>query len=198
MTTKIHTHISIQDYLKLMSGVHNRMGGQQKHASAVYRSIDDLLLAEAVPYVATEPNSEERSVIECALARLLEADHDFGIARSCFRSSFLLHSFGNQFTYVEGYASSSIIPTLHAWCLYDGRILVDPVYRTTRRWGIERRQSMADAIIGTPPEHTEYFGVHFPAEWIEENIVRAGCSYLDDWEHGWPFIQHGLPWKKGK
>lgn len=75
-------------------------------------------------------------------------DHvERGEPRQCYMNAFWL-ALENGFDYYEGLASL-IIPTEHAWCVHEGKV-VDPTWPESERAG--------------------YYGVHFPIDYVAKVV----------------------------
>jgi len=74
-------------------------------------------------------------------------------------------------TYVEGFATTGLIPVLHAWNVTSDGVVVD----NTWRWDKYRPEG--------------YCGIRFPLETVNRIILRKETyGLLEDWENGFPLL----------
>lgn len=98
-----------------------------------------------------------------------------------------------QLGYVEGVATSGIIPVDHAWNTINGK-LVDltwgPMKKVTRRngeWYLRR----TSRVLGAIPEGFEYYGVEISYEDVVANMLahKLFTSVIDDYTCEWPVLR---------
>lgn len=99
--------------------------------------------------------------------RSIESDkYKKGTMKECFKNAYRLAS-SKGFKYCEGYATS-IIPTLHAWCLDEKGNVIDVTWKNGR----------------------DYFGVIFPMSYIHKvHAARGKYGVMDNYEQGFPLLK---------
>jgi hypothetical protein len=93
-----------------------------------------------------------------------------------------------EFIYFEGYVVTALgFPIHHGWCMTPTGLLVDPTLRIDH----DKRFSMNNCVIGTPPTGWEYHGRWFENSRIETMWSKTGSagSIVDDWENHWPLLK---------
>ena len=86
--------------------------------------------------------------------------------------------------YWEGYVACGIIPIIHAFNTYNGKVIdftLGPKhkYNTSKRYTLRRRGN----ILGTIPDTYAYLGIKIPLDIIEKEMLKhkAYICLLDDW-----------------
>lgn len=89
--------------------------------------------------------------------------------RACFANAAraVLSDRTGRLAYCEGYAFN-VIPTLHAWAVLDGAIVVDLTWER----GYPCTGRLRSKIIGTFGDEMAYFGVTFTTEQVREVVLR--------------------------
>lgn len=99
-------------------------------------------------------------------------DYGFGKMRECFMNAFQLAIANPELTYVEGYATS-IIPTLHAWCITKDCKVVDNTWKHDKN-----------------APNRGYYGVWFPTDYIMQIAYKRGkYGIIDNLEMEFPLLQ---------
>lgn len=93
-----------------------------------------------------------------------------GKPRECFKNAFHLADSVKGYTYVEGFATTKLIPSftvLHAWCINEKQEIIDPTW----------------------DDGNEYMGIPFNMKYIR-NIMLSRKKYglIDNWEDNFPLI----------
>lgn len=108
-------------------------------------------------------------------------EYQRGAPRMCFGNAIVLAA-TRGLRYIEGFALSPLgLPIHHAWNLDPAGQVVD----TT--WGL---WAGGRCLI---PMGLAYVGVEFAVERADEATWNGDASVLDDWNRGWPLMQH--PWE---
>jgi hypothetical protein len=150
------------NYLKTMVEMRNQMakGAPKYH----YSSQEHFVLEEGKAY---EYAKKPKGVT-------------YGKWGHCFSNAYhLAQRWPERYTYCEGFATS-IIPTLHAWC-----IDTETGFVVDNTWRHDHHDIAADR---------GYHGVEFPI-WIASEIVYRKGTYglIDAWNAGWPLMKEKLP-----
>jgi hypothetical protein len=142
----MHGVTEIQNYLEMLQTVqatHKRPDGWHYHGPA------DLVLQHGKLY--------ERKPYPKTWQK--------GQPKECYQNAFLL-AIEKSLIYCEGWATTGIIPVIHAWCLdVDGKI-VDPTW-----------------------DGQTYFGIPFKMEWLLVFLQKQKYyGLLDNWQNGFPLM----------
>jgi len=124
-----------------------------------YRSIEDFVLKCGRDMGA-------RSPLSCGIPR--------GTPKQCFCNAYR-HVIAGKLEYCEGFATSGIMPVLHAWLIdLDGNV-IDPTWE----------------------DGVEYYGVQFDTEFVVRTVLARGCyGVIDNWELKWPLLRGDETWKR--
>jgi hypothetical protein len=183
----------LKSYLEQLRTAWETMWSEPRRASYKHKSVESLVLSEGKPYGDVAATPEEREEIIGVLKGIRRWDKDFGRAKMCYRSAWVLMDADERFEYVEGFASR-ILPVSHAWCVFEGRVLVDPTYLTTESLSLAPRRTMENSTVGIPRKGSEYFGILFERAWLLDHNHLAGGSFM--YAEPQNFL-NGLPWRKG-
>lgn len=74
-----------------------------------------------------------------------------GQMKQCFNNAFTLADQRPDLRYCEGYAYSTLIPVLHAWCIDAEDRVLDPTWT----------------------DGAEYHGIAFDTEWVRRHLLRT-------------------------
>jgi len=106
-------------------------------------------------------------------SRTLPKDMRLGKLGHCFENAAKLAIDRACYTYCEGYAMG-IIPVLHAWCVDENGVVVDP---TWTRGNLE--------ALGMV-----YFGVAFNTKYLIHHLCEhEKYGLIDAWEARWPLLR---------
>lgn len=89
----------------------------------------------------------------------------------------------DRFVYREGWAQGSTIPVMHAWCVLDGKCVIDLTWRSGT-FASRAYTRSARRIRGVLPKGWVYLGVSYTSKEINENLWKhkAWHSFHDDWK----------------
>lgn len=127
------------------------MGNRKPPEGLKYRCMEEYVLAQGRHMGSRHPDSDQVPQ---------------GVMKECFKNCYeLMHL---NLTYCEGWATTGILPVLHAWLLDpDGRV-IDPTWE-----------------VGL-----EYFGVEFPAEYVIGTVLARGAyGVIDNYQYRWPLLR---------
>lgn len=148
------------NYLKLIASM--KIKYPSKKFEWEYHGQEDLILREGKQYEYAKKPKGVR----------------YGPWKYCFRTSYYLaESNPQRYTYCEGFATS-IIPTLHAWCIdrETGKV-VDTTWRH-------------DHVSS----ERGYIGIEFPLSVVRGFMFASGQhGMIDTWSIGWPMMRKKLP-----
>lgn len=104
----------------------------------------------------------------------LPSDIPRGTPKECFSNAFHLAMEDPTLTYVEGYAQSPMIPTLHAWVVTPDGEVIDNTWDS--------------------PEVNAYYGIAFETDFAGGLMVKQGFYGLlgNDYIHDAQMLTHGL------
>lgn len=144
----------LRDFLKLCVGM-IRQGAKSDRTLPYYLGPMDLVLREGETFTPA-PYDAERWRFE-------------GTPRNCFGDALDLASYsGGALTYVEGYASSELLPGVHhAWTVTEDGTVVDPTWAANGHHG------------------EAYLGIRFPMEVVLDVLAEKETYGLLDHEPLW-------------
>lgn len=156
----------IEDVRSYLEQVRDLMAAAKGASTALY----DLML-EHGRYYAPAP---------------LPADVEEGTPGDCFRDASTLSLNRPDLIYVEGWATSGILPVEHAWCVTESGFVIDPTWAAIGDDDWERRE-----YFGIPIKYhwhrqmilaRTYFGVFHPGppDWIPPVLGEPP----ENWVHG--------------
>ena len=168
---------SLIKYLTALRDGMRVLGDDAPPAGRHYFNLYDYVLDKGTEFHNAELTAEE-------LTHVLQSTGPLGLAdyriKECFYNAQRLAHYNRDILYYEGYALTprSPLPVLHAWNVYHGKV-VDLTWRPH-----------GSQIIGDL-EGCQYLGVNVPRvdiaiRWLETELA---CSFLDDWENGWPMLK---------
>lgn len=111
----------------------------------------------------------------------------YGNAQECL----LKNQEDARLAYYEGYATTGFLPVLHGWLVLDGECLIDLTWRRRSEKPLRGRLDRT-RIFGEIPEGYAYIGLKVAdRNEIFQRAMRLGawCSFLDDWEQGYPLLR---------
>lgn len=153
-----------------------------------YRCFEDFVLARGRAFADADVRSEQ----ECYLLEIADEGRALFAAKECFQNAqwLLEHDHDGRLEYVEGYVSG-LIPVLHAWCLLDGEVLVDPTFATDGKPRFDGPGPIDSGVIGRLPDGREYFGVVFDRARVIEEIphMLTSYSFIDDPDRDFPALR---------
>lgn len=99
----------------------------------------------------------------------------------CFKNAADMAVGNPRMTYVEGFATTGMLPVFHAWCVDEDGNVVDPT------WGTKG---------------TAYFGVPFPTKYLTHVLCSRGYyGVIDAWlgdGDPWPLLSGKHGYNKGE
>jgi hypothetical protein len=99
-----------------------------------------------------------------------------GEMKQCYRNAFNLLELDPYLIYCEGYATTGLLPVLHAWC-------IDP---------------KGNIIDNTWNEGICYFGVPFNKIYVLKAVTQQGkYGVIDNWKNSWPLLRGEKGWEVG-
>lgn len=171
----------ITDYLKRFKEL--RESGNPKPKGYAYSGVEDYVLTHAHLFESAEFTEAEADY----------AQHLFDLEeweiKQCFSNSqqILLNYHvvnpqrGMKLRYIEGYATTGIIPFLHGWLSLNGKVL-DPTLR---------HHLTGERTQGVIAPDFEYFGTEIDSVWILKRVRATKCwgSILDCYEMDYPLLR---------
>ncbi len=96
-----------------------------------------------------------------------------GRVKECYKNAYMA-AIENDWSYVEGYAMSEILPVMHAWCLDNEGQVVETTWETAG---------------------TEYYGVTLEIMWVTERIAATGMWGVmpNDYLNEYQLLKAGVP-----
>lgn len=108
----------------------------------------------------------------------LKRPYKYGKLKECYGNAAKLALLYDNLTYVEGFGYRNILPVMHAWCVDENGLVVDPTWR----WG--RKGTQWESMEG------ELFGVRIPKDILTEKLLRTRTyGVIDDFASHWPLLQ---------
>jgi len=129
--------------------------------SLTYLGLDDLIRREGRPF-------QPRPLPSCYSRRT---------PNQCFKNAYDMLLEDQNLRYVEGIATSGVLPVHHAWNIDEN----DEVVETTWQWREDYRPQA-------------YYGIVIPDDLVMTVVDATGYYGLtiDDWKNGWPAYRQ--PW----
>ena len=176
------TRKALQQHLALILRI-RREGAQKPPEGFTYYCAEDYVLDRGRLYDSNPLTSEERKIVlEVAGNRNYEQG-------ACFYNAQILTGMGSQqgFRYVEGFAVGHIIPVIHAWVTFNGKV-IDLTWRVDKPC---RKGRLGDRILGVIPAGHAYYGVEFDTVDVMERLFKTEIAgpLIDDWNDGWPLYR---------
>jgi hypothetical protein len=142
-----------EDYLKMIAEFRNK-NRKQRPEGYKYASMEEYVLANGKAMGDRSPESDK---------------YKKGKMKLCFMNAYQLASSNSKLKYCEGFATS-IIPTMHAWCIDQHGNVIDVTWKDGR----------------------DYFGVEFPLSFVSKTILARGkYGVIDNMEQRFPLLKTG-------
>ena len=146
-----------------------------------YASFEEFILKEGRAFTTTTLSDIDVGFIKITLKRLTQARRTFGQLGDCYSNAVDL-ALQDGFNYVEGYATTGLMPVGHAWATYKGAVINPTRYELQHR-DIDpqqprkrRKPNRSSAIIGVVPGVWEYYGVEFETYETARAMVLTGMK----------------------
>lgn len=162
-------------------------------AGYAYCGMEDFILKRGTEFESSPLTLEEMEVV------LAAARGQRFLLKGCFENAQKLvwRDKSRRLTYVEGYATGSVLAVHHSWVVLDGKKVIDPTWlrgdapKHLNELGVAH--GIQYGVLGEFAEPTSYRGVLFPDRpALKRGLKEAsGLCLLDDWERSWPLLKAG-------
>lgn len=143
----------------------------------VYSCLEEYVLKNGRAFESIALTPLEQRIVKSTMARASwPSGYCYDNARRLTRKS------RHAMRYVEGYATSGILPVQHAWCELNGKV----VDVTWHHWDGGDQIVDRYAGMGLIEDNTAYYGVVFEPEILDRYPTG---SLIDNWRERWPLLR---------
>lgn len=168
---------NLKEYMQAMAGM---VAGGANMAEYNYSSVYDFVLDQGRECPATARDEELAARITNWLPWQPQLKECY------YNAQFFSLYWGERATYMEGIATSGLLPVNHAWNVVDGKV-VDLTWRANYQLAFDIEQS----AVGNLPDNWAYYGVPLEPVLIHDMWVSTGEArpLIDDWSQGFPLLK---------